>query len=197
MSTSLETRQDRPLPARVRVNDTRIVARILIAEDNVLVRWTLVTLLQSWGYDVEPVATGHQALQRFADLPADVVVLDAHMPGMDGLEVCKLLRRQSAVPIVMMSTLSHTAVRDQALASGANAFWTKPLQVDHLQASVRRLCEGIDRLAPTGGLEIDCPDRTPLPKQAAPPSRLAAITSLQVTAGPLPQSWGLRSAPAH
>jgi CheY-like chemotaxis protein len=113
------------------------VARILVVEDNDPVRWTLATFLQANGYEVEQAENGEQALHRFADLPIDIVLMDLHMPVMDGLEACQRLRQSSKVPILITSTLSHPALQEQALGCGANAFVSKPLELDSLLAWVR------------------------------------------------------------
>jgi DNA-binding response OmpR family regulator len=118
------------------------VARILIAEDNRLVRWTLSTLLRSNGYEVDQATDGREAVHRFVARSFDAVLLDVHMPDMDGLEACRRMRQESKVPILMISTNDHPTIRQQALDCGANAFLRKPLDGKHLLASVRDLSEG-------------------------------------------------------
>ena len=147
------------------------MARILIAEDNSLVRWTLATLLQSQGHDVDLAVDGQQALHLFTAHPADVVVLDVHMPGMNGLEACQQLRQGSAVPIVMLSTLDYALVRDQAQSCEANAFLLKPLEIDSLLGWVRTLCGAETQPPPSGGQPVSAPPRHPLAaRQETPPS---------------------------
>ncbi len=106
--------------------------RILLAEDNDLVRFTLATLLQSRGYDVDQATDGRQAVRRFHEHPSDVVLLDVHMPRMSGLEACRLLRQRSRVPIIMISTNSQSEIQEQVAECGANAFLPKPLEFDDL-----------------------------------------------------------------
>jgi CheY-like chemotaxis protein len=113
------------------------VARILVVEDNDPVRWTLAAFLQSNGYEVEQAENGEQALNHFADHPIDIVLMDLHMPIMDGLEACQRLRQTSKVPILMTSTFSDPALREQALHCGANVFIPKPLELNSLLAWVR------------------------------------------------------------
>jgi two-component system response regulator MprA len=173
------------------------MARILIAEDNSLVRWTLATLLQSQGHDVDLAVDGQQALHHFTAHPADVVVLDVHMSGMDGLETCQRLRQGSAVPILMLSTLDYALVRDQALICGANAFLLKPLEIDDLLSWVRTLCE-TDIQPPQGGgsPSSTAPWHSAASRQETPPpgSRKRRNNSTQANAYGLPSQVGAQAA---
>jgi CheY-like chemotaxis protein len=118
------------------------VARILVVEDNDPVRWTLTTLLRSNGYEVDQAADGQQALNCFANHPTDVVLIDLHMPVMDGLEACQRLRQASQVPILLISTYNHPVIYEQARDCGADAFIPKPMQFDDLLHWVRDVSEG-------------------------------------------------------
>jgi len=110
------------------------MARILIVDDYDPVRWTLANLLQSEGHEVDQAADGLQALACFAAHPADAVLLDLHLPHMGGLEACRRLRQASQVPILMISTSNDPSLQQQALACGADAFVTKPMEFESLLA---------------------------------------------------------------
>lgn len=118
------------------------MARILLAEDNDPVRWSLASLLKFAGHDVDQAADGQQALACFAAQPSDVVLLDVNMPRVDGLEACRRLRQQSQVPILMLSTISNPDLQQEVLGCGANAFLRKPLEFEQLLTWVRQVCEG-------------------------------------------------------
>jgi CheY-like chemotaxis protein len=108
------------------------MARILVVDDNDPVRWTLATLLRSRGHMVDQAADGRQALACFAVNRFDVVLMDVHMPCMNGLEACQRLRQQSPVPILMISTNPDPSIQKYALDCGATAFVPKPLSFDGL-----------------------------------------------------------------
>ena len=88
------------------------------------------------GYDVLTAADGRAALKLFAENPFDLVVLDVMMPGPDGLEVCKAIRRQSDVPVIMLSALGEERDVVRALDLGADDYLTKPFGVEEMLARV-------------------------------------------------------------
>jgi two-component system KDP operon response regulator KdpE len=94
-------------------------------------------LLRSRGYDVEVAATGADALRRFADRPADLIVLDLGLPDLEGTEVCRRVRAQSAVPIVVLSARGAEADKVHALDLGADDYVTKPFGPEELLARIR------------------------------------------------------------
>jgi CheY-like chemotaxis protein len=104
------------------------VTRVLIVDDHDSVRVALSSLLQSQGYQVDQASDGLEALGCFSDHPIDAVLMEAHLPQMDGLEACRQLRSQSPVPILITSTSDEPTLRQEAIASGANAFLPKPLE---------------------------------------------------------------------
>ncbi len=102
------------------------MARILVVEDDVTVREVAVSYLRAAGHDVAEAADGLSALEAMDAAPADLVVLDLMMPGIDGLEVCRRLRRTSDVPVVMLTALGSEQDRVIGLELGADDYVTKP-----------------------------------------------------------------------
>ncbi len=111
--------------------------RVLVVEDDHAVRSLLETLLQDEGLDVVTAASGPQALERFEGTRIDLVLLDIRLPGFDGFEVCRRLRRISSVPIIMVTAQhdSHDVVA--GLELGADDYVTKPFNDRELLARVR------------------------------------------------------------
>ncbi len=118
------------------------MARILIVEDYDPIRWTLANLLQYEGHEVDQAANGRQALARLATCQFDAVLMDAYMPGMNGLEACRRLRKTSQVPILMFAAYGGPVMREQALSCGADDFVAKPLELEKLLTWVRNLGHG-------------------------------------------------------
>jgi two-component system KDP operon response regulator KdpE len=107
------------------------VALILLVDDDPQFRRTLRLALFSNGYDVYEAADGSAALKAAAASPPDVVLLDWHLPELNGPKTCKALRADSGVPVIMMSAnRSHS--REIALDAGANDFLTKPFSFSDL-----------------------------------------------------------------
>jgi DNA-binding response OmpR family regulator len=113
--------------------------RILVVEDDERIRSSMRLALEGEGYDVKDVASGEEALDLFADAPTDVALIDIMLPGMDGFECCRALRRQSAVPIIMMTALPDTHDVVAGLEAGADDYVTKPFVAKELAARIRAL----------------------------------------------------------
>jgi DNA-binding response OmpR family regulator len=114
-------------------------SRILIVEDDERIRASTRLALEDEGYDVEEAATGETALGQFSDQPADVVLIDLMLPGMDGFECCRSLRRQSAVPVIMVTARTDTHDVVAGLEAGADDYVTKPFVIKELAARIRAL----------------------------------------------------------
>jgi two-component system KDP operon response regulator KdpE len=112
-------------------------SRILLVDDEMSIQRTVVPLLRSRGYDVEPVATGKEAVSAVEAQPPDVVILDLGLPDIDGLEVCARIRARSDVPIIVLSARGAEPQKVAALDQGADDYVTKPFGPEELLARVR------------------------------------------------------------
>jgi DNA-binding response OmpR family regulator len=121
------------------------MARVLVVDDDVTVREVVVSYLKAAGHDVVEAADGADALVAMRSGPADLVVLDLMMPGIDGLEVCRRLRATGDVPIIMLTALGAEVDRVVGLESGADDYVTKPFSprelVLRVDALLRRVGE--------------------------------------------------------
>jgi two-component system response regulator MprA len=114
--------------------------RVLIAEDDPPNRDSLVRALELEGYVVDAVADGVEALAAVRRTPADVLILDVMMPGVDGLGVCRVLRAEGDhTPVLMLTARVETADRVAGLDAGADDYLPKPFELDELLARVRAL----------------------------------------------------------
>ena len=134
--------------------------RILTVEDDERIRTAVRLALEDEGWAVEEAETGEDALQAFTRQPSDVVLIDIMLPGIDGFDVCRSIRRVSDVPIVMVTARADTHDVVAGLEAGADDYLTKPFAPKELSARIRALlrrARTID-LAPThlrfGDLEI-------------------------------------------
>jgi len=113
--------------------------RILVVDDEPAIRRTLRANLVARGYDVTAVETGEEALASALARAYDLVILDLMLPGLSGLDVCRDLRAQSAVPILVLSARGEERAKVRALDLGADDYLTKPFGMDELLARVRAL----------------------------------------------------------
>jgi len=111
--------------------------RILLVDDEPALQRAVGPLLRSRGYDVEIAGTGREALDLFAARPAELIVLDLGLPDLEGTEVCRRIRAQSAVPIVVLSARGAEADKVNALDLGADDYVTKPFGPEELLARIR------------------------------------------------------------
>ncbi len=115
------------------------MSRILVVEDDERIRTSIRLALEDEGYAVEDPSSGEDAVSRFGDEPADLVLIDLMLPGIDGFETCRTLRRQSTVPIIMVTARTDTHDVVAGLEAGADDYVTKPFVAKELAARIRAL----------------------------------------------------------
>ncbi len=113
--------------------------RILLVEDDERIRTSTRLALEDEGYEIDEAESGEVALARFAEEPADVVLIDLMLPGMDGFECCRQLRLASTVPVVMVTARTDTHDVVAGLEAGADDYVTKPFVTTELTARIRAL----------------------------------------------------------
>lgn len=113
--------------------------RILTVEDDERIRTAVRLALEDEGWTVEEAASGEDALNAFTAQPADVVLIDIMLPGIDGFDVCRSIRRASDVPIVMVTARADTHDVVAGLEAGADDYLTKPFAPKELSARIRAL----------------------------------------------------------
>jgi len=112
-------------------------ARILLVDDEASIQRAVAPLLRSRGYEVETVGSGSDALRVASERPPDLVVLDLGLPDLDGVEVCRRIRKGSTVPIIVLSARSNEVDKVAALDLGADDYVTKPFSPEELLARIR------------------------------------------------------------
>ncbi|MFQ6145272.1 response regulator transcription factor [Streptomyces seoulensis] len=134
---------------------------MLLAEDDRAIRHALERALTLEGYEVTAVADGVEALAQAHRNPPDILVLDVMMPGIDGLQVCRVLRAEGdRTPILMLTALVETADRIAGLDAGADDYVVKPFDVEEVFARLRALLRRTSPAAVAGAAE-DVPARGP------------------------------------
>ena len=114
--------------------------RVLVVDDDRSVRDALSRALRLEGYTVELAPSGGDALAALANEPADVVVLDVGLPGLDGLETCRLIRAKGdSVPVLMLTARSGVSDRVAGLDAGADDYLVKPFALEELFARLRAM----------------------------------------------------------
>ena len=113
--------------------------RILTVEDDERIRTSVKMALEDEGWVVVEAESGEDAVVKFGAEPCDVVLIDIMLPGMDGFEVCRSIRRMSDVPIVMVTARADTHDIVAGLEAGADDYLTKPFQPKELSARIRAL----------------------------------------------------------
>jgi DNA-binding response OmpR family regulator len=146
--------------------------RILVVEDDARIADLIVKNLEAVGYECHQSADGGRALADFARLKPALVVLDLGLQGMDGLEVTRRIRKESDVPILMVTARSGESDKLLGLELGADDYVTKPFSTAELAARVRALLRRStgtvsERVLEIGSLRID-PGRRALERDGNP-----------------------------
>jgi DNA-binding response OmpR family regulator len=121
---------------------------ILAVEDDERIRTAVRLALEDEGWDVEEAESGEKALEVFGGGPFDVVLIDLMLPGIDGFELCRSLRRNSDVPIVMVTARTDTHDVVAGLEAGADDYLTKPFEPKELSARIRALLRRVRPSSP-------------------------------------------------
>ncbi|WP_105972220.1 response regulator transcription factor [Streptomyces geranii] len=155
---------------------------MLLAEDDRAIRHALERALTLEGYRVTAVADGVEALAQAHRTPPDILVLDVMMPGIDGLQVCRVLRAEGdRTPILMLTALVETADRIAGLDAGADDYVVKPFDVEEVFARLRALLRrtGTGESLPKGVAPVGV-RTSPAPKEPAVPERQLTAAGLRM-----------------
>ncbi len=112
---------------------------ILLVEDEASIAQPLEYLLQAEGFTVSTIGNGTEAIENFAEVAADLVLLDLMLPGTPGTEVCRQIRAQSTVPIIMLTAKGSEIDKVVGLELGADDYVTKPYSARELMARIKSL----------------------------------------------------------
>jgi two-component system response regulator ChvI len=134
-----------------------MIVRVLLVDDDVTLASVLAPALTDEGFVVTTAVNGVEGLRRFEREGADLLILDILMPEMDGLEVCRRLRKKSAVPIILLSSRGEEVDRVTGLETGADDYLTKPFSTRELVARIRALDRRISAAAPAAGAGAGAP----------------------------------------
>ena len=129
-------------------------SRILVVDDDVALAEMIGIVLQNEGYEVVFCADGSAALAQFQEHNPDLVLLDVMLPGMDGFDVCRAIRRVSDAPIVMLTARSDTSDVVTGLEAGADDYVPKPFKSKELVARVRARLRGREDSQADEGLTL-------------------------------------------
>ncbi|HEX8734161.1 MAG TPA: response regulator transcription factor [Pyrinomonadaceae bacterium] len=116
---------------------TEIAKRILVVDDEPQILRALRKSLTINQFDVRTAADGESALDLFRDWSPDLIITDLTMPLMNGLELCREVRRFSQIPIIVLSVKGEEKIKIEALDTGADDYITKPFSIDELLARIR------------------------------------------------------------
>jgi len=143
------------------------MANVLVVDDDATVREVVVTYLRANNHVVTEAADGESAIAAMAKNPSDLIVLDLMLPGVDGLEVCRQVRKTREVPIIMLTALGSETDRVVGLELGADDYVTKPFSPRELALRVESVLRRTSGRAPEladiltdGDVVIDHPHRT-------------------------------------
>jgi two-component system, OmpR family, KDP operon response regulator KdpE len=141
-------------------------SRILVVDDEPRLRSVLRSTLSALGFVVADAASGEAAIAKVRDEKFDLILLDVNMPGLSGLETCRVMRERSDVSIIMLTVRGRSQDKIEALNAGADGYVTKPFDVNELLARIRATLRRApvsahteSRVLSLDGLEINFHDR--------------------------------------
>src|SRR5512140_2455105 len=141
---------------------------ILVVDDEATLRETLVEALELEGYRAIPAGDGREALAKFRTEHPDLVLLDLMLPELSGVEVCRILRAEPSVPIVMLTARDSEVDKAVGLELGADDYGTKPFSLRELTARIRGIFRRAERMTLASPAD-------PAVATAAPPVSLGRV----------------------
>src|SRR5574340_82148 len=134
--------------------------KILVVDDEVSLQETLAYNLTRQGYEVETAGEGYAALDKARLLHPDLIILDLMLPGLDGFEVCRILRQEMTTPVLMLTARDDEIDRVVGLEVGADDYLTKPFSMRELMARVKAMLRRVrlvreETAAATGAANLD------------------------------------------
>jgi two-component system KDP operon response regulator KdpE len=145
---------------------SEVKTNILVVDDEAQITRVLKTALSSQGYGIRTASDGDEAIQLMKNWAPDLIVTDLRMPYMDGLELCRQVRKESRIPIIVLSVKGEETIKVEALDAGADDYITKPFSMNELlarvRAALRRASAPEESDAPVievGDFRIDIPGR--------------------------------------
>jgi two-component system KDP operon response regulator KdpE len=179
-------------------------AKLLIVDDERSIRLSLRTILANFGFDIVEAARGEEAIALVRTAQFDAVLLDINMPGMGGIDVCRVMRKTSPrLPIIMLTVQGGEDRKVESLDAGADDYITKPFQLRELTARLRaavrrnRVLEGAEKSIMIGDILLDT-ERHLVQKNGRQvhltPKQFELLHYLMANAGrPIPHARLLRS----
>ena len=138
--------------------------KILVVDDDPAISEMLTIVLESEGLKPIPVMEGNDAVPAFEEHEPDLILLDLMLPGMNGVDICRAIRRESSVPIVMLTAKTDTVDVVLGLESGADDYITKPFKpkelIARIRARLRRSDSSESEILEVADLIIDVPEHT-------------------------------------
>jgi two-component system, OmpR family, response regulator MtrA len=149
----------------LKCHDVRVKPRVLVVDDDSALAEMLGIVLRADGFDPSFVADGSRAMQAFRDTKPDIVLLDLMLPGLSGIDVCRAIRADSGVPIIMLTAKTDTVDVVLGLESGADDYVVKPFKPKELVARMRARLRHHENIAsetlaigpPDSPVKIDVP----------------------------------------
>lgn len=140
--------------------------KILVVEDELSLQETLAYNLRRQGYEVETTGDGNSALEIARRTRPDLIVLDVMLPGIDGFEVCRILRQQMTMPVLMLTARDDEIDRVVGLEMGADDYMTKPFSMRELMARVKAMLRRVrlvrEELNPPAASPAEPPPARPI-----------------------------------
>ena len=138
--------------------------KILVVDDDPAINEMLTIVLEAEGFQTSSVTDGVEAVPAFRSFDPDLILLDLMLPGMNGIDICREIRKESAVPVVMLTAKTDTVDVVLGLESGADDYITKPFKpkelVARIRARLRRTDETPADVFEVGDLVVDVPQHT-------------------------------------
>jgi two-component system KDP operon response regulator KdpE len=127
----------------------------MVVDDDPQIRRVLRTAFVAQGYEALDARNGEEALEMLRDEKVDLVILDVNMPGMSGLETCRVIRSMSEIPIVMLTVRDAETDKVEALDAGADDYMTKPFGSPELLARIRAALRRSPQMAEVNAVRFD------------------------------------------